>query len=134
MDAGKASYLKEHPVVKPGQVITIAIASHTTIRMVLYVVLADTNAALKDFFLHKGLVRALELALKEEKCARVSILSPKYNLLGISEDYYVEKLSDSLRVMGHKMLPGVVSTQVRQKFHKQMEEQLSKKHYEDGDC
>jgi hypothetical protein len=84
----------------------------------LYVILPDASLALKDFFLHKGIIKALEAAFKDEECARVSILSPKLSLFGMSEEFYVEKLTKSLRVMALKSIPGVISAQLKPKFHK----------------
>jgi hypothetical protein len=117
-ESAKANYLKEKSVLKAGHVARIAVEAHATVRVILYVVLPESNTSLKDFFLHKGLVRALEMALRDEKCVRVNMIAPKFNLLGLSEEEYVQKLTSSLKIIGLKTIPGVISVQLKSKFRK----------------
>jgi hypothetical protein len=60
------------------------------------------------------------MAFKDQECARVSILSPKLTLFELSAEFYVEKLANSLRVLSLKSIPGVISVQLKPKFHKLM--------------
>lgn len=74
------------------------------------------------------------MALKEEGCSKVAIIAPKFGVLELSEDYYTERLANSLKIIGLKSIPGVVFVQVKEKHKKTIEGTLSKKYYDEGEC
>jgi hypothetical protein len=51
--------MKDKGALKPGQVVKIPVTAHISIKVIVYVILPDANMALKDFFLHKGIIKAL---------------------------------------------------------------------------
>lgn len=57
--------MKETGVLKPGHIAKFPVEDPRAMRVVIYIVLPSENVALKHFFLHKGLVKGLEMALKD---------------------------------------------------------------------
>lgn len=81
----KQAYLKDPNNGKLGTIAKFPTLNHPSLRMVVYVILPDENVSLKDFYVHKGIIAALEGALQSEGCVRVGILAPKLSLFSMTE-------------------------------------------------
>lgn len=60
----KQAYLKDPNNGKLGTIAKFPAVNQQTLRMVVYVILPEDNISLKDFYVHKGIVAALEGALQ----------------------------------------------------------------------
>jgi hypothetical protein len=55
-------------------------------------------------------------------------------MFGLSEEFYVEKIVSALRVIGLKNVPGIVTVQLKNRYKETVEEELTKKTFEEGEC